>query len=418
MYKFVSKLLFLLFSLTSQIARSQTSSALVTVGSTKPNDILVIHEEPCENCASDESQCAFLIPMVVVQEVAFQSSATPHMPQLIAPPISVYTPRSDTATVLESPTRSFSRCLPTPDSSEPTSIKAETADTLSTDRPIGTSTPTATTGITYKSSAETMQMHRSLYIALGLYTIAFTLILLPPSAMDISEFILVSSTCAAGWVLLYSERIISFSLDPLGTARTWLKEFNYGLLDYGVERWHTLQLIRHSNRRIAASVGEQTPESFSPDWKQDILKSLRTHDLHDYFNCKGLDLEAYQPPQIWPPTVRKQFGSSPHNEDDNFSSDEGPETPPLLTKLSQLKPDMDCGQLEIVAPSHGTTFGFDVAEESKETCVDETLSPREKVSGFISWDALKRDSEINAVESVDTEASQERWEREAVGAML
>ena len=56
-------------------------------------------------------------------------------------------------------------------------------------------------------------------------------------------------------------------------------------------------------------------------------------------------------------------------------------------------------------------------EESKETCVNEgTLSGREKVSGFIAWDALKRVSAEGDIERPETEASGTSWEREALGA--
>jgi hypothetical protein len=57
--------------------------------------------------------------------------------------------------------------------------------------------------------------------------------------------------------------------------------------------------------------------------------------------------------------------------------------------------------------------------ESKETCVNESLSPREKVSGFIAWDALKRESAVvgdgGEIDKADTEASGNSWEREALG---
>jgi hypothetical protein len=60
--------------------------------------------------------------------------------------------------------------------------------------------------------------------------------------------------------------------------------------------------------------------------------------------------------------------------------------------------------------------------ESKKTCIDESLSPREKVSGFIAWDALKRESAIDGDGSVtdkgDTDASGDSWEREALGVAI
>jgi len=60
--------------------------------------------------------------------------------------------------------------------------------------------------------------------------------------------------------------------------------------------------------------------------------------------------------------------------------------------------------------------------------VDESISPREKVSGFISWDALKRESgeaspadgmaNDGALRRTDTEASGSSWEKEALGVGL
>ena len=71
-------------------------------------------------------------------------------------------------------------------------------------------------------------------------------------------------------------------------------------------------------------------------------------------------------------------------------------------------------------------------EESKETCIDEGLSLREKVSGFIAWDALKRDSEkaaavddeqqvsriANEIGTESAGSTESGWEKEALGAAI
>lgn len=75
-----------------------------------------------------------------------------------------------------------------------------------------------------------------------------------------------------------------------------------------------------------------------------------------------------------------------------------------------------------------------ISAESKTTVVDAAMSPREKISGFISWDALKREETATAAgtgtgnvdaqrafarmtraETEGTEESASSWEREALG---
>ena len=62
--------------------------------------------------------------------------------------------------------------------------------------------------------------------------------------------------------------------------------------------------------------------------------------------------------------------------------------------------------------------------DSKKTVVDVGISDREKVSGFISWEALKRDLSVDVKEmgagvvKAATEGSGGSWEGEALGAAI
>ena len=104
----------------------------------------------------------------------------------------------------------------------------------------------------------------------------------------------------------------------------------------------------------------------------------------------------------------------PRHEDDIFSSDEELDTSPLATKFP----------IPIVA--RRTTTGAAESGDSKKTVVDAGVSEREKVSGFISWDALKRDfggeeaerPATGGVVRTETEGSGRSWEREALGAAI
>lgn len=87
----------------------------------------------------------------------------------------------------------------------------------------------------------------------------------------------------------------------------------------------------------------------------------------------------------------------PHPEEDIFSSDEDGDTSPLTSKLMKLR-IYHRANADTPEPPHSTPGGDEnlssvKIEESKDTCVDEGLSPREKVAGFIGYDAMKRDSE-------------------------
>ena len=107
------------------------------------------------------------------------------------------------------------------------------------------------------------------------------------------------------------------------------------------------------------------------------------------------------------------------HEDDIFSSDEELDTSPLATKFP------------IPMVARRTTTGAVESGDSKKTVVDAGVSEREKVSGFISWDALKRDLSggqpgeasgeerpVVGVARTETEGSGGSWEREALGAAI
>ena len=122
--------------------------------------------------------------------------------------------------------------------------------------------------------------------------------------------------------------------------------------------------------------------------------------MRDYFNNPtpaDFSLEKYYPPKT----------PVHHDQDDIFSSDEDLDTSPLATKL-KLPKYRRATTSNLVPPQT-------LKEDSKETCVDEGISGREKVSGFIAWDALKRPSAQNTSEKAETEGSGS-WERESLGA--
>ena len=122
-------------------------------------------------------------------------------------------------------------------------------------------------------------------------------------------------------------------------------------------------------------------------------------------------------------------GRKRHGEDDIFSSDEELDTSPLATKMFAVARGAarGGGGVAVAAGVSGRSG------DSKKTVVDGGVSEREKVSGFISWDALKRD--FGAVETggaggagkeevvgglarTETEGSGGSWEREALGAAV
>ena len=120
------------------------------------------------------------------------------------------------------------------------------------------------------------------------------------------------------------------------------------------------------------------------------------------FRCNLCQNGRNPPLRHRPPTTVPR-----HDRDDIFSSDEDLDTSPLATKLN-LPKYRRATTPQLVPPQT-------LKEDSKETCVNEGISGREKVSGFIAWDALKRPSAGNAIEKAETEGSGSSWEREVLG---
>ena len=145
--------------------------------------------------------------------------------------------------------------------------------------------------------------------------------------------------------------------------------------------------------------------------------------MKDYFDTTGFTFQKY--PEKSPPLTPLKKWSTAHHEDDIFSSDEDLDTSPLLAKLQPTNIPAKRDRVATILDTPEIVierFKFaeqEVSAESKETRVDMSLSPREKVSGFIAWDALKRESAVaedgGVTDKVDTEASGDSWEREALG---
>jgi len=160
----------------------------------------------------------------------------------------------------------------------------------------------------------------------------------------------------------------------------------------------------------------------NPLFKQTILKNLQKRSLRDYLgNTSDFVLERFS-------------GESPSGEmrklnefeGELYSSDEEVDTSPLVGRVAAMRAQM------------GERPGKGVANMgSGETVVEEGLSPREKVSGFISWDALKRDDavqkhdggeeevvqaeqseESEGIERRESRDSGESWVKEALGAAI
>ena len=312
--------------------------------------------------------------------------------------------------------------------------------TTSEDSAASTNTTTSKSG-----STQMAQVDQFLRWSLAVYTVTFTLFLLPPPSMHIFEFLFIFVTMVMGWTFLYLDFLKEFISNPGAKAVHLRKQFQDGLIMYVIERWNTFQLIRQRN--ITTSVYYSTmiqPRKFTRTksflyrensslgawWKSDILKSLKSHDLRDYIH--NYSLEKYLPatPTVISPRMTKHQQAAPmktrgyiRNEDDIFSSDEELDVSPLTTKRPRAS-----NPLVLL---HGPQSNADLSGESKKTCVDTNLSPREKVSGFIPWAAMKRESaEMSGqreaeraldrmqVERTPTEESGSSWEREALGAAI
>jgi hypothetical protein len=308
------------------------------------------------------------------------------------------------------------------------------------------------------SSGESAKVHPYLYNILAIYTITFTLFLIPIPAMSFVEFSIIFATAITGWTLLYLDVILRFVHDPRQSMKDAFKSFKHGLIIYGTERWYNLRAIRHfskvnltshhqSRLGVAAPPGARADLTRRPTfrldawWKDDILSNLKKHNLRDYFNPADFTLEKYvgETPEVkdtelnTPNPVKRR--SIRLHEEDIFSSDDELDTSPLNARLqSSANRHPMIYRRESTAP---LAIAPAVKEEprnisgtSKETCVDAGMSPREKVSGFISWDALKRDEGDNSAsadaaralariaERTNTDTSGSSWEKEAMGAAI
>jgi len=277
--------------------------------------------------------------------------------------------------------------------------------------------------------------------SLAIYTISFTLLLLRVEIMEPLEFIVTFMGAAIGWTILFFDAVVDFISDPQTNATKMAKDFQDGLVMYLVERWNTYQLIRIRNPIIANYSASSKSNSrifyreksrLGPWWKSDILNSLKFHDLHDYFNPSHYSLERFHPitPHITAPhgtkheavgAPMKMRGLHFKNEDDIFSSDEELDISPLMAKRPRAS-----NPLVLL---RGPTSNPDMSGESKETCVNANMDPREKVSGFIPWNAMKRESEVGGreeegalarlqAERTSTDRSAGSWENEAMGAAI
>jgi hypothetical protein len=286
-----------------------------------------------------------------------------------------------------------------------------------------------------------------------MYTLIFTLFLIPVDAMSILEFVLIVMTSLIGWGLLFLDVIVVFLHNPRANTISTIKQFKLGLLAYGYDRWNTFQLLRTDNHfsrpsKILTRFRNKpvVPPRLGVWWKKDILASLNQHNLHDYFNSQSFDLQKYPGtpansfPKTYTPTPLRTKMLRTHEADDIFSSDEDLDTSPLAARgdISLRRRGVHPKVLpkQVVTASGLLTTRLsperDVSGASKETCVEDGLTPREKVAGFISWSALKRDEmpatfadegvdPVDAsamIERTDTEGSGSSWEREALGVGL
>jgi len=79
-------------------------------------------------------------------------------------------------------------------------------------------------------------MTRHLRNILAIYTITFTLFLIPVPNMDILELVLICATSIIGWTLLYLDAIITFAQHPRPQSTALMKNIKLGLLNYTTER--------------------------------------------------------------------------------------------------------------------------------------------------------------------------------------
>jgi hypothetical protein len=306
-------------------------------------------------------------------------------------------------------------------------------------------------------------MTRQLRNILAIYTITFTLFLIPMPQMELLETAVIGLTSLIGWMLLYLDTIIMFIRDPQSQYAAFMKEMKLGFVNYTSERLKTYHHIRrinapHTAIRFPPNNKLNPPRGMDAWWKSDILRNLKKHSLQDYFDPADFAFEKYS--DKFRPVASRPVTQSPisskgrtmerhsHHKDDIFSSDEDLDTSPLgnipMTKHRRATiPNMYTPFSNMKSiPAHMQTSTpnaqvGNISAESKQTVVDDAMSPREKVSGFIAWDALKPEEPAalgrrNSNASVDaqrafarmtkteTEGSDESslnsWEKEALGA--
>jgi len=90
-------------------------------------------------------------------------------------------------------------------------------------------------------------MTRQLRNILAIYTITFTLFLIPMPQMEILEMAVIGLTSLIGWILLYLDSIIMFIRDPQSQYAAFMKEVKLGLVNYTTERLKTYHHIRRIN---------------------------------------------------------------------------------------------------------------------------------------------------------------------------
>ena len=270
---------FLLCNLTTNMADD----------SSDPGQILVINGQPCDNCASELTQS--LSPRILIDtintpsDVKFQASQITTTDPL--PPGSVTTNHETTTSASEGSVSQSSASSTS--SGESKSSHSITSLSYGPTSPLPT---TSTSSTTSKSSADTVKVHHILRSALAIYTVTFTLFLLPIPKMNPFEFILISTTCITGWMLLYLDSLLIFLRNPHQQITSLTKSFKIGLLNYIVERWYTFQLIRRRNQPhttlhfppVNISRGPSSRLRLGAWWKSDILSNLKKHNLRDYFN--------------------------------------------------------------------------------------------------------------------------------------
>jgi hypothetical protein len=247
------------------------------------------------------------------------------------------------------------------------------------------------------SPASNIRATKFLNTILAIYTITFTLLLLPLSVTQPLEASIIFITSLSGWTLIYLESLKRFLQHPRQYALIAVKNVELEAIQYFLERWNTYQLIRernpylHSNRSPPANLPLYKEKMrLRAEWKEEILESMKKHNLRDYIRLRPTERNIQKgiSPSKTPVTEEimapiKEFDPAiPTKGMDSISAEEAS---PIKTEQVQDIPTM----LVTVTSEDDPSLSAD----SKQTIVDTTLSPREKVPGFIHWEALKRDDD-------------------------